>query len=205
LCVLKWMLPPFNIEKSCFHCWVTEFGTVPREVFPSVGWLSLTTALPCAASLPRSWPPRFPEGLPCPRACQCRYTLLSSVLRHWEGNWRDRNEKQVWWWTLKVSLVDKQSRGRLFSGCVGSTQSLERGSKGNMGNGIWRDGFSEGGECRGSRGWIGTLWSRLVIPHWFCAEEGKQTVKTPYLGVYCCSIRKSQKMEPTSLSVRWVE
>lgn len=45
------------------------------------------------------------------------------------------------------------------------------------------------------------LIERLVIPHWCFAVEGKQYAEeTPYLGVYCCAICKSQEVEPTNLS-----
>lgn len=143
--VLKWMLLLFNIEKSCFHCWVSEFGTVPCEVFSSVGWLSLTTAL-CAASLSRSWP-RFLEGLPCSCICQCRYVLLSSLLHRWEWNWRDRNEKQVWWCTLRVSIVDKQFKGWFFR--LGRLNPV-------FGDGLWGMNSWKGKNSDKSRGWKGT-------------------------------------------------
>lgn len=123
--VLKWMLPLFNIEKSCFHCWVSEFGTVPCEVFSSVGWLSLTTAL-CAASLSRSWP-RFLEGLPCSCICVSAgmfYYLVCSIAENETGEtgMKSKSGDVHWEWALWTNSLRAD-----FSGWVGSTQSLEMG------------------------------------------------------------------------------
>lgn len=189
------MLLLFNIEKSCFCCWVSSRQFLVK-CFLQFGWLSLTTALCASSFLPDlCFLKAYPAHASVNTGTFCCLVCFIAENEPEETGMKSKFGNIPWKWAWMDSL------GGDFSGWVGSSQPLERGSKGNMGNGTWMTS-RKGKNNDKSRGMKRDFIKQVSDPTLMLCR-GRRAVcwGDPTLGSL---LYKSQEVETTNPSVSWV-